>query len=95
MFIHSTPLDVYRTRVFWGTAFAAGVEIDTDAYAAIEDRIWNPDRAVVESQRPRGLPVDVTPELHLPHDRASVAYRRALADLGIPAPGREPAVAIP
>lgn len=95
MFIHSSPLDVYRTRLFWGTAFPHGVEIDSEQYAAIEDRIWNPDRAVVESQRPRGLPVDVTPEMHLPHDRASVAYRRALADIGIPAPAREPLVAIP
>jgi phenylpropionate dioxygenase-like ring-hydroxylating dioxygenase large terminal subunit len=88
MFIHSTPVDVYRTRLFWGTAFPHGTEIDGDEYAAIEDRIWSPDLAMVESQRPRGLPVDLTPELHLPHDRASVALRRALADLGIPAPPR-------
>jgi vanillate O-demethylase monooxygenase subunit len=95
MFIHSSPLDVYTTRLFWGTAFVKGVDIDTVEYADIEDRIWNPDRAIVESQRPRGLPVDVTPELHLPHDRCSVAFRRALADLGIPAPQREQVIAIP
>lgn len=88
MFIHSTPVDLYRTRVFWGTAFPVGTEIDTVEYAEIESRIWGPDRAMVESQRPRGLPVDVTPELHLPQDRCSVAFRRALAGLGVPAPPR-------
>ena len=88
MFIHSTPVDLYHTRLFWGCAFPVGTELDGDAYAAIEWRIWNPDRAMVESQRPRGLPVDVTPELHLPQDRCSVAYRRALAALGVPAPPR-------
>lgn len=96
MFIHSTPLDLYRTRVHWGTAFPIGTEIDGDAYADIEWRIWNPDRAMVQSQRPRGLPVDVSPELHLPQDRASVAFRRALADLGVPAPPTSvPALAAP
>lgn len=86
MFSHSSPVDVYHTRLFWGMAFPHGTEIDGAEYAAIEDRIWSPDMAMVESQRPCGLPVDLTPELHLPHDRASIAFRRALADLGIPAP---------
>lgn len=86
MFVHSTPVDVYTTRVFWGTAFPNGVEIDHVEYADIENRIFGPDIAIVESQRPRGLPVDVGSEKHLPHDRCSVAYRRALADLGVPAP---------
>ncbi|MCU1395957.1 MAG: Rieske (2Fe-2S) iron-sulfur domain protein [Ilumatobacteraceae bacterium] len=86
MFVHSTPVDVYEARVYWGTAFPHGVEIDEAEYADIEDRIWRPDMAIVESQRPRGLPVDVVSERHLPQDRCSVSYRRALADIGIPAP---------
>ena len=86
MFIHSSPVDVYETRLFWGTAFPEGVTIDDAAYTDIEDRIFGPDVVMVESQRPQGLPVDVVSELHLPHDRCSVAYRRALAELGVPAP---------
>lgn len=84
MFIHSSPVDVYRTRLFWGSAFPAGVEIDGAAYAAIEEAIWAPDRRMVASQRPRGLPLDPTDELHLPHDRFALAFRRALAGLGVP-----------
>lgn len=86
MFVHPCPTDVYETRLFWGTAFPHGVEIDHDEYTDIERRIFAPDLAIVESQRPRGLPTAVTSELHLPHDRCSVAYRRALAALGIPDP---------
>jgi phenylpropionate dioxygenase-like ring-hydroxylating dioxygenase large terminal subunit len=86
MFIHSTPIDPYRLQLFWGSAFPVGMELDGEAYAAIEDAIWSPDRRMVQSQRPKGLPVDVTAELHLPADRFSVVYRRALAELGVPNP---------
>jgi len=91
MFVHPCPVDVYETRLFWGTAFPHGVTIDDAQYTDVEERIFHPDLAIVESQRPRGLPVDVLPELHLPHDRCSVAYRRALAELGVPAPPATPA----
>ncbi len=84
MFVHSTPLDVDRTIVFWGCAFPVGTEIDDAAYAAIEDAIWQPDLRMVRTQRPAGLPLGARDELHLPMDRAAVAYRRALAELGVP-----------
>jgi phenylpropionate dioxygenase-like ring-hydroxylating dioxygenase large terminal subunit len=84
MFLHSTPLEVFRTRVFWGCAFPHGTEIDDASYAAIERAIWTPDMAMVSSQRPKGLPLEATAELHLPHDRFAVAFRRALAELGVP-----------
>lgn len=84
MFIHSTPLDVDRTMVFWGCAFPLDVAIDDAQYAAIEEAVWAPDRAMVQSQDPIGLPLAARDELHLPMDRFALAYRRALADLGVP-----------
>jgi hypothetical protein len=40
------------------------------------------DRAVVESQRPEQLPVDLREELHIKvPDAASILYRRLLSDL--------------
>lgn len=83
MFIHSSPVDAFRTRVFWGCAFPEGTDIDGPQYAAIEDAIWRPDRAIVAGQRPKGLPLGAA-ELHLPVDRFAIAYRRALAELGVP-----------
>jgi phenylpropionate dioxygenase-like ring-hydroxylating dioxygenase large terminal subunit len=43
------------------------------------------DVAVVESQRPELLPLDMQAELHLRSDRVAIAYRRWLAQLGLKA----------
>ncbi len=84
MFIHATPLDVDRSMVFWGCAFPLDVVIDDAQYSAIEEAVWAPDRAMVQSQDPIGLPLGSRDERHLPMDRLALAYRRALADLGVP-----------
>ncbi len=91
MYIAASPISATRTRLFWLCAFPVGVEVDPEAYEAVEARIWEPDRAIVESQQPKRLPLDPRAELHLPFDRFAVAYRRQLAALGFPvtrAPGR-------
>jgi vanillate O-demethylase monooxygenase subunit len=41
------------------------------------------DRPIVESQRPEELPLDLTEELHVQSDRMTIAYRKALARLGL------------
>jgi len=63
-------------------AFPNGVEIDAAAYEELESRIWGPDRAIVEGQRPQRLPLDPADELHMPFDRLAVAYRRRLREIG-------------
>jgi phenylpropionate dioxygenase-like ring-hydroxylating dioxygenase large terminal subunit len=45
--------------------------------------IFEEDRAIVESQRPELLPLDLQAELHLRSDRVAVAYRRWLRQLGL------------
>ncbi len=55
-------------------------------YADFQDLLAAQDRPIVESQRPHELPVDLAAELHLPFDRVAVAYRRALARLGLDGP---------
>jgi phenylpropionate dioxygenase-like ring-hydroxylating dioxygenase large terminal subunit len=54
-----------------------------EPYAAFQEFLAEQDRIVVESQRPGELPLDLSAELHLGFDRVAIAYRRALADLGI------------
>ena len=44
------------------------------------------DKPMVEGQHPEDLPLDLTEEIHIPADRMSVEYRRALAKLGLGAP---------
>ena len=85
MCIAPSPVSATRTRLFWLCAFPTGTDVDAAAYEALEARIWNPDRAIVERQRPQRLPLDLLEELHLPFDRLAVAYRRRLAEIGFPA----------
>ena len=49
-------------------------------------QINDEDKPMVEGQRPEDLPLDLTEEIHIPADRMSVEYRRALAKLGLGAP---------
>ena len=48
-----------------------------------QDRIFAQDRPILESQRPELLPLDLQAELHLRSDRAAIAYRRWLRELGV------------
>jgi phenylpropionate dioxygenase-like ring-hydroxylating dioxygenase large terminal subunit len=45
--------------------------------------IFEQDRAIVESQRPELLPLDLQAELHLKSDRVAIAYRTWLRQLGM------------
>jgi len=45
--------------------------------------IFEEDRAIVESQRPELLPLDLQAELHLRSDRVAIAYRKWLRQLGL------------
>jgi len=91
--IAPSPISATRTRLFWLCAFPLGTDVDPEAYEELEARIWNPDRAIVEGQRPARLPLDLRHELHLPFDRFAVAYRRRLAQIGFSATGSAERVA--
>jgi phenylpropionate dioxygenase-like ring-hydroxylating dioxygenase large terminal subunit len=58
---------------------------DTPAEALVgwQDQIVAQDIPIVESQRPELLPLDLQAELHLRSDRAAVAYRKWLAEVGL------------
>ena len=50
---------------------------------SFQDRVSLQDKAIVESQRPELLPLDLQAELHLRSDRMAIAYRRWLKELGM------------
>lgn len=53
-----------------------------DEYALFTHGIMEQDRAIVESQRPEEIPVDLREELHLKvPDASGIAYRRLLGDI--------------
>ena len=54
-----------------------------EAMQGFQDAVFGEDRPVVESQRPRRLPLDPKAELHCAADKASAAYRRYLRRTGV------------
>jgi phenylpropionate dioxygenase-like ring-hydroxylating dioxygenase large terminal subunit len=50
---------------------------------SFQDKVSAQDKAIVESQRPELLPLDLQAELHLRSDRMAIAYRRWLNELGM------------
>ena len=60
---------------------------DEDYWTKDALSINDEDRPVVESQSPEELPLDLREEVHIPADRMSIEYRRALAiKFGLGAP---------
>lgn len=79
----ASPVSAKTTRLFVPIAR----NFDTDG--PIQDvydfnrRIFEEDKAIVESQKPENLPLDPRLEAHIPADRSSIAYRRGLRGLGL------------
>jgi phenylpropionate dioxygenase-like ring-hydroxylating dioxygenase large terminal subunit len=82
LLIAASPISRTVTRTFMLNFrnFALG---ESDApFCQFQIEIAEQDRAIVESQRPEEIPVDLTAELHLrTADKMSIEYRRWLSEL--------------
>ena len=54
-----------------------------EPFIEFQDLIFSQDLAIVESQKPELLPLDLQMEMHLKSDALTIAYRRWLHELGI------------
>ena len=63
---------------------AANFDTDLPVQAVYDfnRKVFEEDKAIVESQKPECLPLDPTLEAHITADRSSIAYRRGLRDMG-------------
>lgn len=78
-----TPVEE-STGVAWSVfAMNYGFEIPEQSLRAFQDTVAMQDKAVVESQRPELLPLDLQEELHLRSDRMAIAYRSWLKTTGL------------
>jgi phenylpropionate dioxygenase-like ring-hydroxylating dioxygenase large terminal subunit len=75
------PVAEERCRV-WFTMYTSDAAVSDAELIDFETRIFTQDQPVLESQRPKRLPLSGG-EAHGPADRLSVAYRRYLRDAGI------------
>jgi len=78
-----TPVEE-ETSMAWAVfAMNYGFEIPEESLRAFQDTVSLQDKAVVESQRPELLPLDLQEELHLRSDRMAIAYRTWLKTTGL------------
>jgi vanillate O-demethylase monooxygenase subunit len=82
LFCVTRPISDEECCVYWVHAQAATAAPDDASLQRYETMIFEADRRLIESQVPATAPLDVTTEAHLPFDKLSIAYRRALIDLG-------------
>jgi len=77
------PADGEYSEARMIVAMDYGHEIPGEELIAFQDHVVMQDKAIVESQRPELLPVDLQAELHLRSDRMAIAYRRWLGRIGM------------
>jgi phenylpropionate dioxygenase-like ring-hydroxylating dioxygenase large terminal subunit len=78
-----TPHDEEHTTAWFYIGASPQIRTPEADMIAYQHEIFAQDRAIVESQRPHLLPVDLSAELHLRSDRTALAYRRWLSELGV------------
>lgn len=83
------PVTADRSRLFWVMVVPREPEIPDEMIEAMEQVVFLADRRVVETQRPMRVPLDPSMELQMPFDRMSIAYRRAMSELGFPTTARD------
>jgi phenylpropionate dioxygenase-like ring-hydroxylating dioxygenase large terminal subunit len=81
LFCHTTPHAQAESSIWMHMAM--NYPFDPRATIAFQDRVTLQDIPIVESQRPELLPLDLTAELSMGADKASIEYRKWLKDLGV------------
>jgi vanillate O-demethylase monooxygenase subunit len=77
-----SPISSSKSKVFQ-MVLDESWEMSAQAVRAFTKQVNSEDSPQVEAQCPYDLPLDLRDEVHIPADRMSVEYRRALARLGL------------
>jgi phenylpropionate dioxygenase-like ring-hydroxylating dioxygenase large terminal subunit len=78
-----SPISARQTKVF------CPICRDFDKDALLQDtldfnhQVFEEDKAIVETQHPEDLPLDLSAEAHITADKSSITYRKLLAGLGL------------
>lgn len=79
----ASPVSARMTKMF------CPICRDFDRNAPLQDtldfnhQVFAEDKAIVESQYPEDLPLDLADEVHIRADKSSITYRKLLAGLGL------------
>lgn len=80
---HVVPVSEKRTQIFSLVARNYDLDAPNEPFREFQELIASQDNAMIETQRPELLPLDLQYELHLKSDRLAIAYRRWLTELGV------------
>lgn len=83
VFITAAPVSPKSDRVFLFVARNYDHDKSDEELLAWDLAILAEDRRIIERQRPEELPLDLSAELHVKADRMTLAYRKALGELGL------------
>jgi vanillate O-demethylase monooxygenase subunit len=79
----ASPISARKTKVF------CPICRDFDKEAALQEtidfnhQVFAEDKAIVETQYPEDLPLDLSVEAHITADKSSITYRKLLGGLGL------------
>lgn len=79
----ATPNAASETTLYVPLVRNFDVTGSLDDVYAFNAQIFAEDQAIVEAQSPEDLPLDMDDEAHFAADRSSVAYRKALKEMGL------------
>jgi vanillate O-demethylase monooxygenase subunit len=79
----ASPVSAKETRMFDARVRDFDTDRPVQEVYDFNQVVFEEDRAMVEAQKPENLPLDPKLEVHIPADRSSIAYRRALRELGL------------
>ncbi len=77
-FFVSQPIDEENSRGFLLIGRNYNLDQDSLVLRNFEDVIFNQDKSIVESQRPKKVPYEPTAELHMKFDAVALAWRNAM-----------------
>ncbi|MBB2201390.1 aromatic ring-hydroxylating oxygenase subunit alpha [Gluconacetobacter tumulisoli] len=79
----AAPVSARVTRLFAPICRNFDKDLPVQDVYDFNRRVFEEDKAIVESQKPECLPLDPTMEAHVMADRSSIAYRRGLRNMGL------------
>jgi phenylpropionate dioxygenase-like ring-hydroxylating dioxygenase large terminal subunit len=79
----ASPVSARKTRLFVPICRNFDKEAPIEATLDFNYQVFSEDIAIVESQFPEDLPLNLQEEAHFAADRSSITYRKGLASLGL------------
>ncbi|MBD2682173.1 MULTISPECIES: aromatic ring-hydroxylating dioxygenase subunit alpha [Nostoc] len=83
MFFTVTPVEEEKSIVWRWSCINYADKVPEDVFRNLAHIVFDQDVAIVESQRPRRIPLDLEANFHVPSDRSSITYRRWLKQQGV------------